>query len=101
MQYEKDPSYFDLVMNIYTAGANYWNRLEPDSCSMQSIRSSIATNWHFSTYDVAFPLVFAVLIFSVRKLITLVITHLIKDSQFKADDQKKLPESIFLVLMYR
>jgi len=97
---DKDPSYLELIENIATAGIAYWNRLEADNFSLQSIQKSIATNWHFSTYDVVFPLVFAVLIFAVRKLITIVISHFSKNSQFKPDDQKKLPESIFLVLMY-
>lgn len=96
----EDPSYVELVTNIANAATEYWNNLEPDSCSLASIRTSLAENMHFSSSDVAFPLIFAGLIFSVRKLITIFILHCSKNWQFKATDQKKLPESIFLVLMY-
>merc|ERR1712130_475712 len=100
MTKELDPSYFELIAKVVHAARKYWHNLEPGSCSMSSIQSTIAENWRFSLFDVASPIIFAGIFLAVRKLIAISIFRYLNKWQFTSEDLRKLPESVFLVLMY-
>ena len=62
---------------------------------------SITTNWHFKLSDMIAPLIIAIVIFALRKVIELALLKLTAGLKFKNEsERRKLPESVFLVLMY-
>ena len=62
---------------------------------------SITSNWHFKVGDMIAPLILAVCIFALRRIIELVVTSMTRSLKFKDPTaHRKLPESVFLVLTY-
>ena len=63
--------------------------------------ASITTNWHFKLSDMIAPVIIAIVIFALRKVIEMVTIKLTQNLLFKNEaERRKLPESVFLVLAY-
>ena len=115
MEYDRDPSYVQLVTDIaekfteYSASLTVSTTLiystrssdfQADDLTISSITKTVLIHWNFSTADVIFPLIAALLIFAFKQIIQ-VILNAIDLTNFKPVDAKKLPESVFQLIIYR
>jgi len=99
MEYDRDPSYVQLVTDIAEKFSEYSASLTADDLTISSITKTVLIHWNFSTADVIFPLIAALLIFALKQIIQ-VILNAIDLTNFKPVDAKKLPESVFQLIIY-
>ena len=117
-----DPSYYEFITKSTESLTTYIAELDVDrnlvlilfnlikfefcddqktSLTAESMYESVTTNWHFKLSDMIAPIIIAIVIFALRKVIELVLLKLTENLQFKNEAERhKLPESVFFVLMY-
>ena len=92
-------SRFPLLRRILIEKSN--NLQNSISLTLESMYNSVTQNWHFKLSDTISPILLAIGIFALKKVIELTTNKFTKGLKFQTEaERKKLPDSIFCVLVY-